>query len=220
MGVAGVLGLFAFDTAGPGGRGSGGPDAQASPRPARVDPPAPASVTQDRGPATAPASVDVVTSPMPPPMDLQAGPWAGKGLRLTGVVIAPGLRLALLRPRAGGASLHVRLEDSPAALAGWRLADVQPDSVRFEGPDGSRTLRLQATETHGAMATATPVVRSVDMEPRVAPETAPVADSADAQLLRLRRRIAASSEDVRHLLTAEEWIRASDPDRVSTRLAH
>lgn len=84
---------------------------------------------------------------------------------LTGVLISPGLRLAILQPADGSDSVRVTLGEAPAAQADWRLAELAPRSAVFEGPDGRRTLELRVFDGTGG---ASPTVIS---EPR-APETA------------------------------------------------
>ncbi|MFT3755848.1 MAG: general secretion pathway protein GspN [Pseudoxanthomonas sp.] len=77
------------------------------------------------------------------------GPQAGEGglgfdFALTSVLIAPALQMAILQPVQGGEALRVKLGEELRGSPGWRLVEVQPRSVVFDGPDGRRTLELRA----------------------------------------------------------------------------
>lgn len=88
---------------------------------------------------------------------------------LTGVLISPQVRLAILQPTAGGTSLRVREGAVPEGAPGWRLLEVQPRRAVFEGPGGQTTLDLR---TFGVAGDPTPA-RAVD-----APQAATAAASA------------------------------------------
>ena len=62
---------------------------------------------------------------------------------LTGVLISPQVRLAILQPPAGGDSQRVHEGKSPEGAAGWRLVEVQPRRAIFEGAGGQATLDLR-----------------------------------------------------------------------------
>ena len=62
---------------------------------------------------------------------------------LTGVLISPQVRLAILQPPAGGDSQRVHEGKSPEGAAGWRLVEVQPRRAVFEGAGGQATLDLR-----------------------------------------------------------------------------
>ncbi|WP_028917497.1 MULTISPECIES: hypothetical protein [Pseudoxanthomonas] len=72
-----------------------------------------------------------------------AEPAAAEDVRLTGVLITPGLQLATLQT-PNGASLRLRL-DGPE-VAGWRLLSLQPRAAAVAGPGGTRSLALQTYE--------------------------------------------------------------------------
>ncbi|AKC88054.1 hypothetical protein [Pseudoxanthomonas suwonensis] len=72
-----------------------------------------------------------------------AAPAATEDVRLTGVLITPGLQLATLQT-TNGASLRLRL-DGPE-VAGWRLLSLQPRAAMVTGPGGVRSLALQTYE--------------------------------------------------------------------------
>lgn len=105
---------------------------------------------------------------------------------LTGVLISPQARLAILQPGNGGASLRVREGAAPEGAAGWRLVELQPRRAVFDGPGGQVTLELRV---FGAPAPPPGVDKPE-------PSVAPVSDGADApadqqRLDDLRRRIEA-----------------------------
>ena len=73
-------------------------------------------------------------------LDNADGQPASGGLRLTGVLITPGLQMATLSGEQGQ-SLRLRLHGE--AVQGWRLLELQPRSATLEGPGGTRSLELQ-----------------------------------------------------------------------------
>lgn len=62
---------------------------------------------------------------------------------LTGVLITPSVRMAIVEPSAGGEPLRVREGDGVEAAPGWRLAELAPRSATFEGPSGRQVLELR-----------------------------------------------------------------------------
>lgn len=62
---------------------------------------------------------------------------------LTGILISPQVRLAILQPTGGGESVRVREGASPEGASGWRLVEVQPRRAVFQGGDGESTLDLR-----------------------------------------------------------------------------
>ena len=70
---------------------------------------------------------------------------------LTGVLISPQVRLAILQPTGGGESQRVREGSAPEGAAGWRLVEVQPRKALFEGGNGQATLDLRAFGDAGAL---------------------------------------------------------------------
>ena len=91
--------------------------------------------TQDRRPRGFLASV--------PEGEGEAAQSASLDFILTGVLISPQVRLAILQPTAGGNSQRVRVGNSPEGAGGWRLIDVQPRRAVFEGGGGQSTLDLR-----------------------------------------------------------------------------
>lgn len=87
--------------------------------------------------------------------EADGGGDAAFDFRLTGVLISPQVRLAILQPAAGGESQRVRQGQAPEGAAGWTLVDVQPRRVVFEGGSGQMALELQPDARADAAATGT-----------------------------------------------------------------
>lgn len=79
---------------------------------------------------------------------------------LTGVLITPHLKLAILQqPAAMGGpvvgptrSVRVELNTAPASHPAWRLVGLDPRSAQFAGPEGKRTLELRVYDGVGGPA--------------------------------------------------------------------
>ena len=103
---------------------------------------------------------------------------------LTGVLISPQVRLAVLQPTAGGESQRVREGTAPEGAAGWRLVEVQPRRAVFEGGDGQVVLDLRSFGVPGAPAPASVpramAAMSGDPEAIAAAQAAAAAAAADA----------------------------------------
>lgn len=88
----------------------------------------------------------------PHPFLLGGQPEAGSGpLRLTGVVMAPGLQMATLTTEQGQS---LRLRVGGPAQQGWQLLALQPRSATVSGPDGTLDLPLQVVGASNADAPA------------------------------------------------------------------
>lgn len=75
---------------------------------------------------------------------------------LSSVLITPGLRLAIVQPAQGGEGIRLKVGEAPPTTPGWRVVDIQPRSVVFNGPEGERTLELRVFDgSGGQMPTAT-----------------------------------------------------------------
>lgn len=75
---------------------------------------------------------------------------------LSSVLITPSLRLAIVQPAQGGEGIRLKVGEAPPATPGWRVVDIQPRSVVFNGPEGERTLELRVFDgSGGQMPTAT-----------------------------------------------------------------
>jgi general secretion pathway protein N len=118
--------------------------------------------TQDRRPRSF-----LATSP-----DGEAGASPATTLEfvLTGVLISPQVRLAILQPTGGGDSQRVREGATPEGAPGWRLVEVQSRSAIFEASDGARSsVDLRTFGVAGAPGAA----RAAPVPPSVAPAPAP-----------------------------------------------
>ena len=197
--------------------GMGGKIEQALPVPAGALP-VPAAATPDRiGPLAQYASAaarPLFTQDRRPRSFLATGPEQGADavqaerfdFVLSGVVISPRARLAILQPSAGGESQRVPLGQSPEGAGSWRLVDLQPRRAVFEGSSGQAVLDLRTFGVAGGPVAAqggdavTAVANAggaAASAPMVAPPPPPPApDSQDAQTTEaridaIRRRIEA-----------------------------
>jgi general secretion pathway protein N len=127
---------------------------------------------------------------------------------LTGVLISPQVRLAILQPTGGGASQRVRVGNAPEGASGWRLIDLQPRRALFEGVGGQASLDLR---THGdagmPAATATRPDAAVPPPPIAMPAGSPPALRAtaaeepqdqEARIEAIRKRIEARRAQLRN----------------------
>lgn len=125
--------------------------------------PAPAAAKPDRIGALSQYAVaaarPLFTQDRRPRGFLATGSEAGQGgaeparldFVLTGVLISPQVRLAVLQPTAGGDSQRVREGASPEGAEGWRLVAVEPRRAVFAGSTGQLVLDLRS---FGAPGTA------------------------------------------------------------------
>ena len=95
---------------------------------------------------------------------------------LTGVLVSPTVRLAILQPAAGGESQRVREGGSPEGAGGWRLLEVQPRRALFEGPGGQAMLELRTFGVAGAPT----ALRGADLQAAVADAAASADKAANA----------------------------------------
>jgi general secretion pathway protein N len=68
---------------------------------------------------------------------------------LTGVLITPMLKMAIVEPAAGGDSLRIKLGEASDAQPAYRLTSLSPRSAVFEGPDGQHPLDLRVFDGSG-----------------------------------------------------------------------
>jgi general secretion pathway protein N len=71
---------------------------------------------------------------------------------LTSVLLTPQLRMAIVQPAAGGDSIRMKMDESPAEAQGWRLVSLEPRSAVFEGPQGEKRLELRTYDGTGGQA--------------------------------------------------------------------
>lgn len=62
---------------------------------------------------------------------------------LSSVLIAPGLRMAILQPADGGESVRLKLGEPSDRLPGWRLTEVTPRSATVASATETRSLELR-----------------------------------------------------------------------------
>lgn len=86
---------------------------------------------------------------------------------LSSVMIVPGLQLAILQPREGGAaSVSFKLGEGNPRLPGWSLVELQPRGATFLGPQGPRKLPLRSFDgSGGAGPSATPRTAATPARP-------------------------------------------------------
>jgi general secretion pathway protein N len=90
----------------------------------------------------------------PKPFSLQPGGDAPKqdtfDYVLSSVLIAPGLRMAILQPPSGGDSIRLKLDEDSDKLPGWRLTELTPRSATFASASETRTLDLRVFDGRNA----------------------------------------------------------------------
>ena len=147
--------------------------------------------TQDRRPRGFLASV--------PEGEGEAAQSASLDYILTGVLISPQVRLAIVQPSGGGEAQRVREGSTPEGANGWRLLEVQPRRVVFEGSSGQVTLDLRAFGGSGpppAAVARNPADATVAAPPPpVASESPPQSEAARIETI--RRRIEARRAQLR-----------------------
>ena len=126
----------------------------------------------------------------------EAGEPAAASVRLTGVLMTPGLDMATLTTEQGK-SLRLRLGGEPQD--GWQLLSLQPRSAVVSGPAGTLNLELQVFSggpkppLDAAAAPGNvpmPAAASVPVPPPPPPAADPASPSAD-QIKAIRDRIQA-----------------------------
>lgn len=140
----------------------------------------------------------------PHPFVMGEGEQATVGaVRLSGVLITPGLEMATLTTDQGR-SLRLRLGGE--SQDGWQLLSLQPRSAVVSGPSGTLNLELQvfsggpATKGEGAPplpAPASAVPPPVSSAPVAEPTAAPSADQIQAirERIQARRRQAQQNQN-------------------------
>ncbi len=68
---------------------------------------------------------------------------------LSGVLLVPQVKLAMVQPSDGGDPERVKLGDAVEAAPAWRLVALNPRSAVFEGPGGQKTLELRVFDGNG-----------------------------------------------------------------------
>ena len=151
---------------------------------------------------------------------------------LSGVLLVPQVKLAMVEPSDGGDPERVKLGDAVEGAPAWRLVALNPRSAVFEGPGGQKTLELRvfdgvggeppsAGETTDAQADAAaselpPAAAAVRAPvagaaggasaPKANAAAPPAADNTEQQMEALRQRI----EQRRAQLRAQQAARQAD----------
>lgn len=131
---------------------------------------------------------------------------------LTGVLLTPDLRMAILQPAGGGESVRVRVGQAPDTAPSWRLVSLSPRGAVFDGPGGEQALELRSYDGGADRRSAMPTAPR-DAGPPVAMPASPmeadgsqppVLQDADAgvtapqaQMEAIRKRIEARREQLR-----------------------
>ncbi|MBV2209734.1 MAG: hypothetical protein KUL77_09245 [Thermomonas sp.] len=112
---------------------------------------------------------------------------------LTGVLISPNARLAMLQPSGGGDTQRVREGAEPEGATGWRLLEVQPRRAVFEGPGGQVTLDLRTQGGTGKATSMDAEAAAVGAVPPPPPPPPPssAASTDQSRVEDIRRRIEA-----------------------------
>ena len=125
----------------------------------------------------------------------EAGEPAAASVRLTGVLMTPGLDMATLTTEQGK-SLRLRLGGE--VQEGWQLLSLQPRSAVVSGPAGTLNLELQVfsggprppVDAAGVPASTAPQATAANVSVPPPPAADPVTPSAD-QIKAIRDRIQA-----------------------------
>ena len=128
---------------------------------------------------------------------------------LTGVLLTPGLQMAIVQPAGGGESIRLRVGQSPEGAPSWRLAALSPRGAVFAGPGGEQSLELRSYDGSAdlrAMPMPVPVPMSAEpprpMSDREAAETAAAAQAA------AMAQVAAEQAEAEAAATPEDQVEA------------
>ena len=75
---------------------------------------------------------------------------------LTGVLMTPSLRMAIVQPAAGGEPERLKVGQAPEAAPSWRLVALSPRAAVFEGPEGEQSLPLRSYDGSGDVRASVP----------------------------------------------------------------
>ena len=135
---------------------------------------------------------------------------------LTGVLMTPSLRMAIIQPAGGGEPERLEVGEAPEAAPSWRLVALSARAAVFEGPEGEQSLPLRSYDGSADVRAGMPrppAPRRVPAPPEAggmeegnAPpvdavedpgKAAPPATSAQEQMEAIRKRIEARREQIR-----------------------
>lgn len=99
---------------------------------------------------------------------------------LTGVLLTPMLKMAIVEPTGGGDAVRVKLGQALESMPSWRLLELQPRSAVFVGPEGRRSLELRhAADGDGQKVAPAVAGQAVPGEKKPEPASATNATQAD-----------------------------------------
>jgi general secretion pathway protein N len=123
---------------------------------------------ETRAPEEQPESADATAEGAAQPLNVQ----------LTGVILAQGLQLALVRDTTNGETARVRVgQPLEGAMAGWKLVELQPRLAVFDGAGLGRQELPLTVDTKGAPPPPAPVA-AAQPAPVAAQPAAPNAQPA------------------------------------------
>lgn len=102
---------------------------------------------------------------------------------LSSVLIAPGLKMAILQAPEGGEGIRLKLGEASDKLPGWRLTELTPRSATVASASETRSLELRVFDGQGgqppttlpsSQATARPAAGGTQATMPVPPPPAPV----------------------------------------------
>jgi hypothetical protein len=101
----------------------------------------------------------------PPPTTEISSNFELGGARLTGIVIAPGERLAIFDIKG---SKPVVLNEGET-VSGWRVDSIAPSEVSLVGPAGVKTLQPKLDPAHTVTASSAPPASATRLQPAPQP---------------------------------------------------
>lgn len=90
----------------------------------------------------------------PAPVNLAEGESVDEAvdLTVTGIIMTPGLQLAMVRREGSEETERVRVGEDVPGSPGWRLLELQPRLAVFDGPEGRVDLELRVFDGQGGDA--------------------------------------------------------------------
>ena len=126
---------------------------------------------------------------------------------LTGVLLTPGLQMAIVQPAGGGESIRLRVGQSPEGAPSWRLAALSPRGAVFAGPGGEQSLELRSYDG-GADLRAAPVPVPMSAEPPRPMSDREAAETAAAAQAAAMAQVAAEQAEAEAAATPEDQVEA------------
>lgn len=123
---------------------------------------------------------------------------------LTGVLLTPGLQMAIVQPAGGGESVRLRVGQSPDGAPSWRLVALSPRGAVFEGPDGEQSLELRSYDGGADLRGAPVPVPAGSPRPMTDAQAVEAAAAAQAAAV----QAAAEEAEAQAVATPEEQVEA------------